>query len=113
MAYDACVKMNVPTELLALYEVGVIKMGSSWSAEHAGLGRQVQHEMEDRASSALLPNLEMWLEKTNAGPYCVAPILSQASRAQFEDSLPCYGVYEVISSAKDVPSYLMVPSAGL
>jgi acyl-CoA oxidase len=77
MAYDAGVKMNVPTELFALYEVGVIKMDSSWYVEHAGLGRQVQHEMEDRAASALLPNLEMWLEKTNGGPYCTAPILSQ------------------------------------
>src|SRR5277367_735366 len=42
MAYDACVKMNVPIELLALYEVGVIKMDSSWHVEHAELGRQVQ-----------------------------------------------------------------------
>ena len=95
MAYDAGVKMNVPTELLALYEVGVIKMDSSWYVEHAGLGRQVQHEMEDRAAGAVWPNLEMWLEMTNAGPYCTAPILSQASWAQFEDSLHCYAVYEV------------------
>ena len=97
-------------------KVGVIKMDPGWYVEHAGLGRQVQHEMEDRTASAVLPNLEMWLEKTNAGPYCIAPILSQDSWAQFEDSLPCYsgnGVYEVISSAKDVPPYSMVPSARL
>jgi acyl-CoA oxidase len=101
MAYEAAVNANVHPDLVALYEIGVIKLDSSWYIEHAGLKRQDLLEMEDRLLTAALPRLENFLDKTDAEPYCIAPIVSDSSWARFVDELPSFSgdaVWEVIPS---------------
>jgi hypothetical protein len=39
MAYEAVVNMGIDSDLLALYEAGVVKTDSSWYVEHLGLSR--------------------------------------------------------------------------
>lgn len=90
MAYEAAVKEKVHPDVLAMYEAGVVKLDSSWYVEHARLDRRAQHEMEDRALTAMLPNIEDLLDATGAEPYCGAPIVSDASWAKFVDGLPHY-----------------------
>ncbi|EMD40441.1 hypothetical protein CERSUDRAFT_130285 [Gelatoporia subvermispora B] len=91
MAYEAAVQAKVNPDLLALYEAGIVKHDTSWYVEHLGLSRRTQQDMEDRAVSAALPHLEALLEQTGAKPYCVAPIVSDNTWAQFVDNLPTYG----------------------
>jgi len=105
MAYEAALKAQVDSNLLALYEAGVVKLDSSWYADHGGYGRRAQAEAEDRAATAALPNLAKFIEDTNVGPYCQAPIISDTAWSSFVAGLPHFdgdAVVELIPNAKSV-----------
>ncbi|CAI7666255.1 unnamed protein product [Penicillium discolor] len=77
MAYEAAVDGRVDSDLLALYEAGVVKTDSSWYVENLGLNRADQFEMEYNAAGALMPRLGELLDGLDAmGPYITAPILT-------------------------------------
>lgn len=77
MAYEAAVDMGIDSNLLALYEAGVVKTDSSWYVEHLGLSRADQSEMECTTADALLPRLDELLDDLHMmEPYITAPILS-------------------------------------
>lgn len=77
MAYEAAVDGGVDSDLLALYEAGVVKTDSSWYVENLGLNRADQLEMEYNAADALLPWLGELLDGLDAmGPYITAPIFT-------------------------------------
>lgn len=90
MAYDAAVKAGVDANLIRLYVSGIIKHDASWYAEHSIVGRASQRDMEERAITALLPQLESLLEGLGAAPYCTAPIATQESFKNFVDNLPLF-----------------------
>lgn len=90
MAYEAAAQAGVHPDLLALYEAGVVMHDASWYVQHAGLGREEQFIMEEKALNAVLPHLEELLEGTGAGPYCDAPILSQDAWDAFVGRLVKY-----------------------
>ncbi|KAJ9218775.1 hypothetical protein DTO027B5_8754 [Paecilomyces variotii] len=90
MAYEAASQAGVHPDLLALYEIGAIMQDPSWYVQHAGLGREAQFMMEEKALNAVLPRLEELLEGTGAGPYCDAPILFQGAWDAFIDRLVKY-----------------------
>jgi hypothetical protein len=105
MAYEAAVKAKVDPELLALYEAAVVKLDSSWYAEHAGFGRRAQAEAEDRAATAALPNLGKYIADTKVEPYCQAPIVSDLAWSTFVAGLPHFdgnAVIELIPNTKAV-----------
>lgn len=77
MAYEAAVDGGVDSDLLALYEAGVVKTDSSWYVENLGLNRADQFEMECNAADSLLPRLGELLDGLDAmEPYITAPILT-------------------------------------
>lgn len=77
MAYEAAVDEGVDSDLLALYEAGVVKTDSSWYVENLGLSRADQFEMECNAADALLPRLGELLDGLDTmEPYITAPILT-------------------------------------
>ncbi|KAF4770912.1 hypothetical protein HAV15_012572 [Penicillium sp. str.  len=77
MGYEAAVDGGVDSDLLALYEAGVVKTDSSWYVENLGLSRADQFEMECNAADALLPRLGELLDGLDAmEPYITAPILN-------------------------------------
>ena len=49
MAYDAAVAQGVRPCLIDLYVANVVRCDPAWYAEHAGLGRRAQQEMETKA----------------------------------------------------------------
>ncbi|KAH8085466.1 acyl-CoA dehydrogenase NM domain-like protein [Cristinia sonorae] len=91
MAYEAAVKAQVPQPLIDLYVANAVKYDASWYIEHAAQTRRKIAEMEDLAVEKVLPNLNQLLDDTGAGPYCHAPIVSDATWKAFVDSLPHYG----------------------
>ena len=90
MAYEAALDAGVPRPLLDLYEAGVILQDPAWYAEHAGLQRWAQFEMEDRAITAALPHIEEYLVSTGAEPFAVSPVLTQESWEKFINDLPLF-----------------------
>ncbi|KAH9832477.1 acyl-CoA dehydrogenase NM domain-like protein [Rhodofomes roseus] len=90
MAYEAAVDGGVAKPLLDLYEAGVMLEDPAWYAEHVGLARWVQFEMEDRAITAALPHLDEYLAQTGAEPYVVSPILTQERWENFLNDLPLF-----------------------
>jgi hypothetical protein len=77
MAYEAAVNAGVDSDLLALYEAGVVKTDSSWYVENLGLKRADQFEMERKAADALLSRMGELLNSLDTlEPYLTAPILS-------------------------------------
>ena len=98
MAYDAAVKFKVPQDLIDLYVANSVKHDASWYIEHAGFTRRKVAELEDKAASAVLPQLDALLEGTGAGPYIHAPIVSDEAWAAFVAKLPHYGGTAVVST---------------
>ncbi|KAJ6031793.1 acyl-CoA dehydrogenase/oxidase [Penicillium herquei] len=90
MAFEAASKAGIDTNLLALYEAGVILQDSSWYVQHAGLTREEQFERESRALSACLPKLEQLLDGTGAKEFVTAPILSDDAWAEFVSELKTF-----------------------
>lgn len=91
MAYDAAVKAKVSQDIIDLYVANALKHDASWYIEHAGLTRRKIAELEDKAASTLLPQLDVLLDGTGAAPYCHAPIVSDEAWKAFVASLPHYG----------------------
>ncbi|OQE37980.1 hypothetical protein PENCOP_c009G08686 [Penicillium coprophilum] len=87
IAYEAAVDAGVNTDLVALYESGVMLQDQSWFVQHASLTREHMYQIEAERLSAVLPRLDRLLDETGAGPYCTAPIISQALWDQFVDQL--------------------------
>ncbi|OKP12452.1 hypothetical protein PENSUB_1912 [Penicillium subrubescens] len=83
MAYDAAIAAGVNQDLVALYEVGVVKEDLSWYVEFAGLKRGRVLEMEHQALDAVLPRLNELLDELDIGAYCTAPIVSQTEWGKF------------------------------
>ncbi|OQD65072.1 hypothetical protein PENPOL_c006G10071 [Penicillium polonicum] len=78
MAYEAAVDKGVDSDLLALYEAGVVKTDSSWYVEDLGLSRADQFEMECNAADAVVPRLGELLDGLGTmEPYITAPILTK------------------------------------
>ncbi|KAJ5158873.1 Acyl-CoA dehydrogenase/oxidase [Penicillium coprophilum] len=87
IAYEAAIEAKVDTDLVALYEIGVMLQDQSWFVQNATLTREHMYQMEAKRLSAVLPRLDKLLDETGAGPYCTAPIISQTSWDQFVDQL--------------------------
>ncbi|TCD66082.1 hypothetical protein EIP91_001840 [Steccherinum ochraceum] len=98
MAYDAAVKARVPQPIINLYVANAVKHDASWYVEHAALTRRHIAEIEDKATSALLPQLDELLEATGAAPYCHAPIVSDQTWKAFVDDLPHFGGNAVVTT---------------
>ncbi|TDL26559.1 acyl-CoA dehydrogenase NM domain-like protein [Rickenella mellea] len=104
MAYEAAVDAQVPQHLLDVYENSVVKMDAAWYAEHAGVGRWAQAEMEERAATAALPYFEQDLEAVGAAPFATAPIVTKDSWDSFVRDLDCYqGDAEVELVSSPIP----------
>ncbi|KAF5859621.1 hypothetical protein ETB97_002594 [Aspergillus alliaceus] len=86
-AYEAAVKAGIDSDLLALYEIHTVLLDPSWYTQHTDLTREYLFRTEARLLDALLPQLDKLLDETGAGPYCTAPILSQASWDAFVGGL--------------------------
>ncbi|OKL64197.1 hypothetical protein UA08_00272 [Talaromyces atroroseus] len=89
-AYEAALDAGIDSDLLTLYEAGVIMQDSGWYVQHVGLTREMQFDRESRALNAVLPRLEGMLDGTGAGEYVDAPILSQGAWDEFERSLEVF-----------------------
>ncbi|OGM42201.1 acyl-CoA oxidase [Aspergillus bombycis] len=90
-AYEAAAKAGVDSDLLALYEIHAMLLDQSWYVQHTDITREYIFQKEARLLDALLPRLDPLLDATGAGPYCTAPILSQASWDAFVDGLETLG----------------------
>ncbi|KAJ5169359.1 uncharacterized protein N7500_002142 [Penicillium coprophilum] len=77
MAYEAAVNAGVDSDLLTLFEVGVIKTDFSWYVENLGLSRADLFDMECKAADSVLPRIGEILNRLDKmEPYLTAPILS-------------------------------------
>ncbi|KNG89822.1 acyl-CoA oxidase [Aspergillus nomiae NRRL 13137] len=90
-AYEAAAKAGVDSDLLALYEIHAVLLDLSWYVQHTDITREYIFQKEARLLDTLLPRLDTLLDATGAGPYCTAPILSQASWDAFVDGLETLG----------------------
>lgn len=90
MIYEAAFANGIDSDLLAFYEVGVIKDNLDWFVECGGLSRARVAEMENNALDAILPRLDNLLDAVDIAPYCHAPIVSKARWEEFADKLPQY-----------------------
>ncbi|TCD66083.1 hypothetical protein EIP91_001841 [Steccherinum ochraceum] len=111
MAYDAAVKAKVPQDLIDMYVANALKHDASWYIENAGLTRRKIAEIEDKAASALLPQLDALLDATGAAPYCHAPIVSDETWKAFVDSLPHYGGNAVVTTIPGTEQSVLGASA--
>lgn len=106
LAFEAGKQASVDPDLLALYEIGVIKEDSAWYAEQGGISRQTQHEMEAQAVDALLPHLERLVEETGAEPYSNAPMSSEQSWNHFVSELDTFSgnaSFDILGDGPDRP----------
>ncbi|OQE42967.1 hypothetical protein PENCOP_c003G03942 [Penicillium coprophilum] len=84
MAFEAAVDAGVDSDLLALFEVGVIKTDFSWYVENLGLSRADLYEMECKAADSILPRVGEILNRLDKmEPYLTAPILSAEKWEKF------------------------------
>ncbi|RPD78499.1 acyl-CoA dehydrogenase NM domain-like protein [Lentinus tigrinus ALCF2SS1-7] len=90
MAYDAAVAVGVRPCLVDLYVVNVVKLDSAWYAEHAGLGRKAQQEMETLAQDQVLPLLGTLVKEMDVFAYVTAPIVSDDRWAAFVQDLKVF-----------------------
>ncbi|KAI0738401.1 acyl-CoA dehydrogenase NM domain-like protein [Daedaleopsis nitida] len=90
MAYDAAVAAGVRPCLIDLYVAQVVKLDPAWYAEHAGLGKRAQQEMETRAMDAVLPILGELVKEMDVFPYVTAPIVSDERWSAFVDELKVF-----------------------
>ncbi|KAB8257334.1 hypothetical protein BDV32DRAFT_152469 [Aspergillus pseudonomiae] len=90
-AYEAAAKAGIDSDLLALYEIHAVLLDPSWYVQHTDITRESIFQKEARLPDTLLPRLDTLLDATGAGPYCTAPILSQASWDAFVDGLETLG----------------------
>ncbi|KAI0633863.1 acyl-CoA dehydrogenase NM domain-like protein [Trametes polyzona] len=96
MAYDAARAQGVRPALVDLYVAGVVKLDGAWYAEHAGLGRAAQLEMEARAMDAVLPMLGELVAEMDVFAYVSAPIATEERWGAFVDGLKMFeGTAEV------------------
>ncbi|KAE8326404.1 hypothetical protein BDV39DRAFT_193685 [Aspergillus sergii] len=87
LAYEAALDAGVPSELLDLYETGVVLRHSGWFVENLALDTETQFNMEMQAMNSILPRLGDLLNATGAEPYCTAPIMSDEAWMEFTRSL--------------------------
>lgn len=90
MVYEVALAAGVDADLLALYEVGIVKDNLSWFVESGGLTRASVLEMENKALDAVLPRLSDLLDRLHIAPYCTAPIVSEAMWESFVGDLQAY-----------------------
>ncbi|KAE8165760.1 hypothetical protein BDV40DRAFT_285961 [Aspergillus tamarii] len=87
LAYEAALDAGVASELLDLYEAGVVLQHSGWFVENLTLDTETQFNMEMQAMNGILPRLKELLDATGAEPYCTAPIISDEAWTEFTRSL--------------------------
>ncbi|MCJ1398112.1 hypothetical protein MMC11_001309 [Xylographa trunciseda] len=90
MAYEAARDAHIDPKLLALYESGAVLHDGAWYAEHGGIARLAQREMEARAADALLPFLSDLVHETGARAYSSAPIASDCVWGEFVAGLETF-----------------------
>ena len=83
MVYEIALEAGVDPDLIALYEVGVVKENLSWYIEHGLLTRAKVREMENSALDAIQPRLSEMLEQLNIAPYIKVPILEGSKWTEF------------------------------
>ncbi|RMZ45258.1 hypothetical protein AFCA_010407 [Aspergillus flavus] len=87
LAYEAALDAGVASELLDLYEAGVVLHHSGWFVENLALDTETQFNMEMQAMNSILPRIGDLLNATGAEPYCTAPIVSDEAWMEFTRSL--------------------------
>ncbi|KAB8248171.1 hypothetical protein BDV35DRAFT_379213 [Aspergillus flavus] len=87
LAYEAALDAGVASELLDLYEAGVVLHHSGWFVENLALDTETQFNMETQAMNSILPRIGNLLNATGAEPYCTAPIVSDEAWMEFTRSL--------------------------
>lgn len=90
MAYETALASGVDPDLLALYEMGIVKDNLSWFVESGGLTRASVFEKENKALDAILPRLNDLLDQLDIAPYSTAPIISQSMWETFVGDLEAY-----------------------
>ncbi|TCD66595.1 hypothetical protein EIP91_001152 [Steccherinum ochraceum] len=90
MAYEAAVRANVDSDLIALYVAGALKHDPSWYVEHLGITRRQIAEMEDRALGVAVPRVEGLLEGMGMRKYCTTPIVSDEAWEGFIEGLEVF-----------------------
>ncbi|KAI0818485.1 acyl-CoA dehydrogenase NM domain-like protein [Trametes gibbosa] len=90
MAYDAARAQGVRPALVALYVANAVKQDPAWYAEHAGLGRAAQREMETRALDEVLPVLGELVQEMDVFGYVNAPLVSDERWDAFVAGLRTY-----------------------
>ena len=87
MVYETALAAGVDPDLIALYEVGVVKENLSWYTERGLLTRAKVREMEHNALDAIQPRLSEMLDQLSIAPYIKVPILEGSMWASFIEGL--------------------------
>uniref|UniRef100_A0A0W0G6J1 Acyl-CoA dehydrogenase NM domain-like protein n=1 Tax=Moniliophthora roreri TaxID=221103 RepID=A0A0W0G6J1_MONRR len=90
MAYESAVDRGVSSDLLRLYEVGVVGINLPWYMDHTTWTRDSHFEAERQALDDVFGNIHDHLENTGAEPYARAVMLSDSSWSSFVNSLKIY-----------------------
>ena len=90
MAYEAALDAGVPSYLLQLYEIGVMKLDAAWYSEHAEISRRRQTEMEEKAIDEALEHFESDIESLGAAPYVTSSIISDERWDSFLNGLEMF-----------------------
>jgi len=90
MVYEVAIAAGVDPDLIALYEVGIVKDNLSWFVESGMLTRASVLEMENKALDAIQPRLNDLLDQLSIAPYCTAPIISESMWETFVGDLEEY-----------------------
>lgn len=92
MAFSAAKQANLPQTILDMYECTAIRQDSAWYSDVGGISRMDQRVREEKAVTAMIPQLSEYLDGLGIENYVSAPIVSDEKWKQYLEELPvCAG----------------------
>ena len=90
LAYEAAVAKGLPSYLIDLFTVSVMKYDLAWYSENAGISSEDFIGMEDTALEGVLPHVDRLIKDMNVMPYVRAPIVSDERWEEFVNGLETF-----------------------
>ena len=90
LAYAEAARAGVPQSILDVYQCAAVRQDAAWYSEEGYLSRMQQRMQDDKALTAFLPGLSMYLDQLSIEKYVTAPIVSDAAWKAYLPDLPSY-----------------------
>ncbi|KAJ7290222.1 acyl-CoA dehydrogenase NM domain-like protein [Mycena rebaudengoi] len=89
-AYDAAVAAGLSEITTNLYLASAMRHDEAWYVANMQLTQRDMFDAEERALAAALPQLDEWMDRSSAGKYATAPIVSAERWLAFVSQLPVF-----------------------